>query len=134
MATEIPSTEDIPNFKSADYRDYYANSCQVRLGPWDVTIVFGHTKEMNGTIATEEKSSVTLSPQQFKAFAEVCANTVSAYEQAFGELKLPRSFLDREIPPVDQYVEAYGPTEAKASSNEKVPPSKRSRGAAREKA
>ncbi len=75
--------------KTADYRDSYANSCQVRLSVWDFHLVFGtleqHTRE---AITINNFQGIYLSPQQAKALHNVLTHNLTQYEQTFGPISL----------------------------------------------
>ncbi|HEY5211777.1 MAG TPA: DUF3467 domain-containing protein [Acidobacteriaceae bacterium] len=75
--------------KSADYRDSYANSVQVRLSIWDFFLVFGTIDQQAADqVRIENFQGVYLSPQQAKALANVLNNNVAQYEQTFGLISL----------------------------------------------
>ena len=75
--------------KSADYRDAYANSVQVRLSIWDFFLVFGTLEqEAPDQVRVDNFQGVYLSPQQAKALLNVLAHNVAQYEQAFGSISL----------------------------------------------
>ena len=75
--------------KSADYRDSYANSVQVRLSIWDFFLVFGTIdQQAPDQVRIDNFQGVYLSPQQAKALANVLTNNVAQYEQTFGPISL----------------------------------------------
>jgi flagellar protein FlaG len=75
--------------KSADYRDSYANSVQVRLSIWDFFLVFGTIdQQAPDQVRIDNFQGVYLSPQQAKALANVLNNNVAQYEQTFGPISL----------------------------------------------
>lgn len=83
-----PQTE-ITLVNSADYRESYANSVQVRVSLWDFFLLFGTINQSapdKVTIANFQ--GLFLSPQQAKALANVLNQNVQQYETAFGEIKL----------------------------------------------
>jgi flagellar protein FlaG len=78
---------------TADYRENYANSVQVRLSVWDFLLVFG-TVNQTGPDAVQIRNfqGVYLSPQQAKALANLMTQNIQQYEANFGEIKLePRA-------------------------------------------
>lgn len=75
--------------RSPDYRDIYANECLGRISPFDISITFAQAKHTPDGTLNEEQATVTLSPQQFKLLAALCANISAAYEQSFGAINLP---------------------------------------------
>lgn len=84
-----PQQPEINVSPTADYRENYANSVQVRVNVWDFFLVFGTLQQ-----SSEEKIDVRnfqgiyLSPQQAKALANILAQNLLNYEQTFGEIKL----------------------------------------------
>ena len=74
---------------TADYREAYANSVQVRVSLWDFFLLFGtinQTAPDNVSIANYQ--GIFLSPQQAKALANVLSQNISQYEATFGEIHL----------------------------------------------
>jgi flagellar protein FlaG len=84
-----PDSTRITLTKTADYRDAYANSVQVRLSIWDFFLVFGtleqHTPE---EMKVENFQGIYLSPQQAKALLNVLTHNIAQYEQTFGPISL----------------------------------------------
>src|SRR6516162_5135826 len=88
MNPQQPPTK-IKLTNTADYREQYANSVQVRVSLWDFFLLFGtinQTAPDNVSIANYQ--GIFLSPQQAKALANVLNQNVSQYEAAFGEIHL----------------------------------------------
>ena len=78
---------------SADYREGYANSVQVRLSVWDFFLAFGKAAPGEGPqIDLINFQGIYLSPQQAKALSLMLRQNVENYEQAFGEIKLDPQF------------------------------------------
>jgi Protein of unknown function (DUF3467) len=88
-----PHPPEIQISKSADYRESYANSVQVRVNLWDFFLSFGVINQsVPETVAIQMFQGVYLSPQQAKALLNVLQQNVSQYESAFGEIHLePRA-------------------------------------------
>ena len=84
----IPQQPEIKVSNSADYRDSYSNSVQVRVNVWDFYLVFGTLVPLEERVEVKNFQGVYLSPQQAKALATVLAQNVANYEQTFGEIKL----------------------------------------------
>ena len=75
--------------KSAEYRDDYANSVQIRVNLWDFFIMFGKLNQTSpDQVNIENFQGVYLSPQQAKALLGLLQQNVSQYESAFGEIRL----------------------------------------------
>lgn len=84
-----PDNTRITLEKSADYRDSYANSVQVRLSIWDFFLVFGTLEqETPDQVRVDNFQGIYLSPQQAKALANVLNHNVAQYEQTFGPISL----------------------------------------------
>jgi hypothetical protein len=74
---------------SADYRENYSNSVQVRVSLWDFYLMFGTINQSApDAVAIHNFQGIFLSPQQAKALSNVLAQNVQQYESAFGEIKL----------------------------------------------
>jgi hypothetical protein len=74
---------------TADYRESYANSVQVRVSLWDFFLMFGTINQNSpDSVSIQNFQGVFLSPQQAKALSNVLAQNVQQYETAFGEIKL----------------------------------------------
>ncbi len=75
--------------QSADYRESYANSVQVRVSVWDFQLVFGlASSETPEQVNIRNHQAIFLSPQQAKALWNVLGQNLAQYEQAFGTLNL----------------------------------------------
>jgi hypothetical protein len=78
---------------SADYREGYANSVQVRMSVWDFFLAFGKALPGSGPgIDLLNFQGIYLSPQQAKALSLMLQQNVANYEQTFGEVKLDPQF------------------------------------------
>jgi hypothetical protein len=74
---------------SADYREGYANSVQIRVNLWDFFLMFGTISQTAAdTVYIQNFQGVYLSPQQAKALFNILHQNVTQYEAAFGEIKL----------------------------------------------
>jgi len=74
---------------TADYREHYANSVQVRLSLWDFFLLFGTVNQTTPeAVSIQNFQGIFLSPQQAKALSNVLQQNVSQYESTFGEIKL----------------------------------------------
>ncbi len=79
---------------TADYRDGYANSVQVRMSVWDFLLVFGTlSQDSPDEINVRNFQGVYLSPQQAKALLNVLGHNIAQYEQTFGPIA-----LDQQLP------------------------------------
>ena len=75
--------------KSAEYRDDYANSVQIRVNLWDFFMMFGRLNQTSAdTVNIENFQGIYVSPQQAKALLGLLQQNVSQYEAAFGEIRL----------------------------------------------
>ena len=84
-----PTQPNIKLVNSAEYRDNYANSVQVRVSVWDFFLVFGTLQQQSeNQVEVRNFQGIYLSPQQAKALLSILQQDVSNYENAFGEIKL----------------------------------------------
>jgi hypothetical protein len=75
--------------KTADYRESYANSVQIRVNLWDFFLLFGLVNQTApDRVSIQNFQGVYVSPQQAKALLNVLQQNVTQYETAFGEIKL----------------------------------------------
>jgi hypothetical protein len=80
---------DIRMKPTADYREAYANSVQVRMSVWDFQLVFGTMQQVSPTeVDLNNFQAIYLSPQQAKALANILSHNLAQYEQTFGQLVL----------------------------------------------
>jgi hypothetical protein len=95
-----PDNTRITLEKSADYRDSYANSVQVRLSLWDFFLVFGTLDQQSAEqVHIDNFQGIYLSPQQAKALLSVLSHNVAQYEQSFGPISLEGPGVQRFIIP-----------------------------------
>jgi flagellar protein FlaG len=88
MNPQQPPTK-IQISNTADYREGYANSVQVRVSLWDFFLSFGIINQSSAdSVSIHNFQGLFLSPQQAKALANVLNQNVSQYEATFGEIKL----------------------------------------------
>jgi flagellar protein FlaG len=74
---------------TADYREGYANSVQIRVNLWDFLLLFGRVNQTApDNVAIQNFQGVYVSPQQAKALLNVLQQNVTQYESAFGEIRL----------------------------------------------
>src|SRR5437016_5159234 len=74
---------------TADYREHYANSVQVRVSLWDFFLLFGTINQTAAdSVSIQNYQGIFLSPQQAKALSNLLHQNVQQYESAFGEIKL----------------------------------------------
>jgi hypothetical protein len=74
---------------TADYRENYANSVQMRVNLWDFFLMFGTVNQTAPDAVTIQNfQGVYLSPPQAKALMNVLQQNLKQYEAAFGEIRL----------------------------------------------
>lgn len=84
-----PSQPRITLEKSADYRESYANSVQIRVNLWDFFLMFGNINQTSQeSVQIHNFQGIYVSPQQAKALLNVLQQNVNQYEAAFGEIRL----------------------------------------------
>jgi hypothetical protein len=75
--------------QTADYREGYANSVQMRASLWDFFLMFGLANQTAPDAVTIQNfQGVFLSPQQAKALSNLLLQNLNQYEAAFGEIRL----------------------------------------------
>jgi hypothetical protein len=87
MTPQAPPKFQLVN--TADYRESYANSVQIRVNLWDFFLMFGTVNQAApDSVMIHNFQGVYLSPQQAKALLSVLQQNVTQYEAAFGEIQL----------------------------------------------
>lgn len=87
MQPQQPAKLQLSN--TADYRETYANSVQVRVSLWDFFLSFGTINQTApDAVNIVNFQGIFLSPQQAKALANVLNQNLQQYEAAFGEIRL----------------------------------------------
>jgi hypothetical protein len=87
--TPNPPPTKIQLTNTAEYREHYANSVQVRVSLWDFFLSFGIINQSApDSVSIHNFQGIFLSPQQAKALANVLNQNVTQYESTFGEIKL----------------------------------------------
>lgn len=89
--TQLPAPK-IQLVNTADYREDYANSVQIRVNLWDFFLLFGRVSQTGPeSVSVQNFQGVYVSPQQAKALLNVLQQNVTQYEAAFGEIALEPS-------------------------------------------
>jgi flagellar protein FlaG len=84
-----PAPPNIRLEKTAEYREGYANSVQIRVNLWDFFLLFGVVNQTaSDSVSIQNFQGIYVSPQQAKALLNVLQQNVNQYEAAFGEIKL----------------------------------------------
>jgi hypothetical protein len=84
-----PNAPQIQLSNTAEFREGYANSVQVRVSLWDFYLLFGRiAQSAPDAVSIQNFQGIFLSPQQAKALSNVLSQNVKQYEAAFGEIKL----------------------------------------------
>lgn len=87
-----PQAPKIQLVNTAEYRENYANSVQVRVNLWDFFLLFGRISQTApDSVAIHNFEGIYLSPQQAKALLNVLQQNVTQYESAFGNIALEPS-------------------------------------------
>jgi hypothetical protein len=85
----FPAQPNIKLVNTAEYRESYANSVQVRVNVWDFFLVFGTLQQATeNEVEVRNFQGIYLSPQQAKALVTILQQNVSQYEKTFGDIKL----------------------------------------------
>ena len=81
-----------PNIRlvnTAEYREAYANSVQIRASVWDFLLIFGRLQpQTTNEVEVHNFQGIYLSPQQAKALVTILEQNIMQYEKTFGEIKL----------------------------------------------
>ena len=87
--TDVTGQTELHLKPTADYRESYANSVQVRMSVWDFQLIFGTMQQTTATdVDLNNFQGIYLSPQQAKALWNVLGANLAQYEQTFGQLAL----------------------------------------------
>jgi flagellar protein FlaG len=87
-----PPAPKIQLMTTAEYREDYSNSVQIRVNLWDFLLLFGRVNQTAPDAVTIHNfQGIFVSPQQAKALLNVLQQNVTQYETAFGEIKLEPS-------------------------------------------
>ena len=87
MPSAAPPKIQLSN--TAEYREFYANSVQVRVNLWDFLLLFGRINQTAAdSLSIQNFTGIYVSPQQAKALLNVLQQNVTQYEAAFGEIRL----------------------------------------------
>lgn len=88
MSQTIPQTK-VSVIQTADYRESYANSVQIRVSVWDFLLAFGLANpEAQDHVTIQNHHGIYLSPQQAKALWNILGQHLAQYEEAFGPIAL----------------------------------------------
>jgi hypothetical protein len=140
--SEPTTTPAVPRVRDPQFREVYANASFTGLSPFDITLIFAKATDIGGQTVQVDQVSVTVSPQHFKALCKSLNETLKAYENTFGELKIPDSDISpsRDAAQIEQLIRATRDKKAggvpqegvsTSSSTEKKRLSKRSRSSGR---
>jgi hypothetical protein len=84
-----PQAPKIQLVNTAEYRETYANSVQIRVNLWDFFLLFGRVNQTaQDAVTINNFQGIYVSPQQAKALLNVLQQNVTQYEAAFGAIVL----------------------------------------------
>lgn len=87
--TPQPHPTKVQLSNSAEYRENYSNSVQVRVSLWDFFLSFGTINQSAAdSVSIVNFQGVFLSPQQAKALANLLSQNINQYEATFGKITL----------------------------------------------
>ncbi|MBV8071782.1 MAG: DUF3467 domain-containing protein [Acidobacteriaceae bacterium] len=87
--TPAPAQPKVNLTTTADYRETYANSVQMRVSLWDFFLIFGTINQTApDSVNISNFQGIYLSPPQAKALANLLMQNLKQYEAAFGEIRL----------------------------------------------
>ena len=74
---------------TAEYREHYANSVQIRVNLWDFFLLFGTLNQTGAdSVSIQNFQGIYFSPQQAKALLNILQQNITQYEATFGEIRL----------------------------------------------
>jgi len=84
------NVKDIPKVRDENFLSIYCNATNFLASSHDIQILMAQL-EMgpNQTPILRERSSVTMSPSHFKAFAQAVNQQLADWEKDHGEIRLP---------------------------------------------
>lgn len=92
MSFQAPPAAKLNIANTADYRENYANSLQVRMSLYDFLLMFGTFSQTTpDTVNIINFQGVYLSPQNAKILANLLVQHIQQYEATFGEIHLEPS-------------------------------------------
>lgn len=92
MSFQAPPAAKLNIANTADYRETYANSLQVRMSLYDFQLMFGTFSQTTpDTVNIINFQGVYLSPPNAKILANLLVQHVQQYEATFGEIHLEPS-------------------------------------------
>jgi Protein of unknown function (DUF3467) len=84
-----PPAPTIQLINTAEFRENYANSVQVRVNLWDFFLLFGRINQTApDNVAIHNFQGIYISPQHAKALLKILQQNIQQYETAFGEIRL----------------------------------------------
>src|SRR5258706_13889859 len=93
-----PAPPNIHLEKTAEYREGYANSVQIRVNLWDFYLLFGVVNQTApDQVSIQNFQGIYVSPQQAKALLNVLQQNVSQSENTFVEIKLEPQSAGRTV-------------------------------------
>jgi hypothetical protein len=93
------TTTSYINTRASDFRSVYSNNANFNTTLFDFSIIFGEVieasqiDERSGTVTVEQKVKIIMSPLHAKIFIGTLVGQLQAYEQRFGEIKIPDETL-----------------------------------------
>lgn len=88
---EVRNTNTV--LRPDNYQTLYSNQVKIRLTAWDISLIFGKNVEFEpGKSGILELCEITLAPGQLKTLATSLVETIKAFEETFGEIKIDPAF------------------------------------------
>ena len=90
QTVQISNEEDAPTL--------YCNNVQMRISAWDICLFMGEIVEANAeALVVKNKTTVYMSPQHAKVFAQMLTNNIAEYERVIGKIPNPSSGEQSEV-------------------------------------
>jgi hypothetical protein len=86
-----------PRRMSPNFVSLYVNQTEFAMTPWDLQIQMSNVHGEGSSLVIEDVANLSMSPHHAKAFALALLTNVKAWEQSFGEIKLPRQVLVKAV-------------------------------------
>ncbi len=103
----LARSEDQIRVKADKFQQLYANNIQIGFSSFDMALAFGQiVGEEEGKVIVEEVARILLPRELGKVLAGLLLANIQAYEQQFGEIKIPTPLLSNadETEPEEQTI------------------------------
>jgi hypothetical protein len=93
------------------FQQVYANNIQIGFSAFDMALAFGQIKgQQDGKPVIEESVRIMLTRELTKVLVGLLINNIQAYEQEFGEIKIPVPLLQGDVEDLESSEPTSPPT------------------------